>query len=436
MLVFLSDVHLTDGSSGTTIEPRAFHKFCRILENVVGNPQETRIEEIEIVLLGDIFDVIRSNVWLRPENSDPVNSIRPWSSVTDADGQGWKLQNYTEEIVDRITRQPGNIEIMRYLRDFQDSCAGLGVKVTLSYLIGNHDWLINRFASTRQRIATFLGISNPSGHRLYARNRFPYDRVFEEYGVMARHGDYYDEFNYEGNRDASSLGDAIVIDLLNRFPEAVKNDPLLGPHGDLIKQLREIDNVRPLLDIPAWIQGVCNYNHGVEERVHYLWNDVADKFFKLKFVKDHDRFGPDMVDLLQMAMRLSSGFSFSRLQEILGNWAVRHLYRKSDDYRRFAYNEAPLKNNAVRYVVYGHTHRAEQIPLDMVDLRQRGNGMIDKIYFNTGTWRKVFEHTVFDQGNCEFIGWHVLTFVVFYLGKEKEKERNYEVWSASLGYGR
>ncbi|MDO8785917.1 MAG: hypothetical protein Q7J12_06830 [Syntrophales bacterium] len=77
MLVFLSDIHLTDGSSGTTIEPRAFHKFCRILQDVVGNPQETKIEEIEIVLLGDIFDVIRSNIWLRPENSDPANPIRP-----------------------------------------------------------------------------------------------------------------------------------------------------------------------------------------------------------------------------------------------------------------------------------------------------------------------------------------------------------------------
>lgn len=49
------------------------------------------------------------------------------------------------------------------------------------------------------------------------------------------------------------------------------------------------------------------------------------------------------------------------------------------------------------------------------------------------TWRKVFEHTAFEVKDCEFIGWYVLTFIVFYLELEKEPERNYEVWAASLG---
>jgi UDP-2,3-diacylglucosamine pyrophosphatase LpxH len=431
MLVFLSDVHLTDGSSGTTIDPRAFNKFGRMLKDIVGDPRQSNVKNIEIVLLGDIFDVIRSSVWLRPENDRPESPIRPWSTATEVDRTGWNLQRYTEEIVEKIIGQPGNIDVIGYLKEFQGYCAGLGVDVQLFYLIGNHDWLINRYASTRQKIAQFLGMPDP---QFYAQNRFPYDRVFESYRIMARHGDYYDQFNYDGDRDASSLGDAIVIDLLNRFPEAVRKDPVLAPHTDLYNQLKEIDNVRPLLEIPAWIQGVCNYRPGVEERVHGIWNDLVDNFFKLRFVKDHDRFGPDVVDFLEMAMRLSSNFSFGRLQEILGHWGVRHLYQKADDYRRFAYNEAPLKNNLVRYVVYGHTHHIEQIPLDIVPIP--GDGVIEKVYFNTGTWRKVFEHTTFDQENCEFIGWHVMTFIVFYLEEEKEKDRNYEVWSASLGYGK
>ncbi|MEW5949407.1 MAG: hypothetical protein AB1711_08340 [Thermodesulfobacteriota bacterium] len=431
MLVFLSDVHLTDGSSGTTIDPRAFNKFCRILEDVVGDPRESNIKNLEIALLGDIFDVIRSDLWLRKENDDPKKPVRPWSTETETDREGWNLQRYAEKIVGKIISQPGNIEAIGYLKEFQRHCAKKGVDVELSYLIGNHDWLINRYATTRQEIAQFLGMPDSQS---YAKNRFLYERVFEDHEVMARHGDYYDEFNYEGNRDASSLGDAIVIDLLNKFPRTVKDDPLLGKDEDLVNKLKEIDNVRPLLEIPAWIQGVCNYKPGVEQRVHAIWNDLVDKFFKIKFVKDHDKLGPDVIDFLQMAMRLSSGFSFSGLQKILGHWAVRSLYRTADDYRRFAYNEAPLKNNLVRYVVYGHTHHTEQAPLDIVPIP--GDGVIDKIYFNTGTWRKVFEHTTFDQDNCEFIGWHVMTFLVFYLEKEKEKDRNYEVWSASLGYGR
>lgn len=431
MLVFLSDVHLTDGSSGTTIDPRAFNKFCRILEDVIGDTKESNIKNLEIVLLGDIFDVIRSDMWIRKDNDDPKKPVRPWSTATETDRGGWNLQRYTEEIVAKITGWDNNVVAIGYLKKFQEHCTKLGVKVELFYLIGNHDWLINRYASTRQGIATFLGMPDP---QFYARNRFPYEWVFEGYGILARHGDYYDPLNYEGDRDASSFGDAIVIDLLNKFPRAVEDDPLLGKDKDLVNKLKEIDNVRPLLEIPAWIQGICNYKQGVEQRVHAIWNDLVDKFFKIKFVKDHDRLGPDIIDFLQMAMRLSSGFSFSGLQKILGHWAVRNLYRKADDYRRFAYNEAPLKNNLVRYVVYGHTHHTEQAPLDIVPIPN--DGVIEKAYFNSGTWRKVFEHTTFDQDNCEFIGWHVMSFVVFYLGKEKEKDRNYEVWSASLGYGR
>jgi len=67
MLVFISDTHLTDGTSGTTIVPAAFDKFCRALEDIVWEPDKTNIVSVEIVLLGDIIDVIRSAVWLRRE---------------------------------------------------------------------------------------------------------------------------------------------------------------------------------------------------------------------------------------------------------------------------------------------------------------------------------------------------------------------------------
>lgn len=431
MLVFLSDIHLTDGSSGTTIDPRAFNKFCQMMKNIIGDAKKSNIKNVEIVLLGDIFDLIRSDFWLRSENDGIAHPVRPWSTASDTDRIGWNLQQYTEAIVDKIISHPRNIEAIGYLREFQTHCVDVDTRI--SYMIGNHDWLINRYPSTRQKIADFLGMNGPDA-QFYTKNQFLYDRVFKEYKVMARHGDYYDKFNYEGNRDASSLGDAIVIDLLTRFPEAVRNDPSLGKDAALVNQLKEIDNVRPFLDIPTWIQGICNYKPGIEKKVHDIWNNLVTKFFKLKFVKDHDRFGPDMIDFLEMALKLSSGFSFDRLKKILGNRAVQILSQEFDSYQKFAYREAPLKNNTISYVVYGHTHSAAQIPLDIVSVPPIFTS--EKIYFNTGTWRKIFEHTAFDGENCEFIGWHVMTFVLFYLEEEKERDRNYEVWSASLGYGR
>jgi len=425
MLVFVSDMHLTDGTSGTTIAPEAFDKLCRSIKDIIKSPK-SNIKTIEIVLLGDIFDVIRSKLWLRPENTDPVHPIRPWSDTTSTDSRGWNLETYTEAIVDAILTRSDNVRAVGYLNNFKEECASTGVDVTFSYVIGNHDWLINKFPSTRAKTCSFVGLSNPPAER------FPEYRIFDDYGVMARHGDYYDNFNYDGNRDASSLGDAIVIDLLNRFAVEVQQDPVIGKIGPVIDRLKELDNVRPLLSMPAWIQGVCNEYHGVEEGLHRIWNGLVKKFFDIPFVKNHGHVWPDSLTFLRMAMLLGSSFSFSRLRQILGSHTARYFYARADDCRRYAYNEAALKSNSAKYVVYGHTHHAEQVPLDVVFTSK--TEIIEKIYFNTGTWRKVFEQTCINEDKCEFIGWYVATFVVFYLESEYEKERCYETWSGSLGY--
>ncbi len=430
MLVILSDVHLTDGTSGTTIVPRAFKKFGTILSDIIGDSHQAKIKEIQIVLLGDIFDVIRSSLWLRNENQNEGRPIRPWSDPTEVDLGGWNVERYTKEIVKDIINHPNNIEARGYLQQYQQEWAAKDVKVDFTYLIGNHDWLINRYDQTRLDIANFIGLPHP---QWYGGSPFPEIFLFEDYGVLTRHGDYYDRFNHEGDRNASSLGDAIVIDLLDRFPEEVRLSLGLSEEDKLYKALKEIDNVRPILTVPAWVQGICNYFPGVEEKIHRIWNDTVDRFFALDFVKAHDRWGPDFMDFLEMALRLTSSFSFERLQRIMGTWLVKGLYQNLDDYRRFAYNEWALKKNQARYVVYGHTHKAEQIPLDTVALPGPPEGILEKVYFNSGTWRKVFEQTVFDAENCEFIGWHVMTFLVFYLREEREVDRHFEVWSASLG---
>jgi len=425
VLVFLSDIHLTDGSLGTEIDPRAFKKFADLLLNIIGDPKENRIKQVEVVMLGDIFDVIRSDLWLRPENNNPTNPIRPWSGPSDQDSVNWTLQMYTEEIVARIINNSRNQVVKQYLKAFEQQCATLGIKLTVSYLIGNHDWLINLFPAARQAVADFLGLTPPG---YYVNYEFNDCRLFDSngYPVFARHGDYYDPFNFEGNRKASSLGDAIVIDLLNRFPTEVAKSSLVS-NQDLVKQLKEIDNVRPLWEIPAWIQGLCRRFPGIEDQMHRIWNGLVDNFCAINFVKQRRHWD------LEAALRLTGDFSFDRLRKIVESWIARKLMSTSDDYHAYAYNEWAMQQAKARYVVYGHTHFAEQVPLDIMP--PTPGGVTEALYFNTGTWRKIFEHTVFDVDLCEFIGWYVMTFLVFYLLEEKEPDRNYEVWSASLGYG-
>ncbi len=61
MLVLASDLHLTDGSSGTTINASAFGEFANSVTQMVEKAQAKRLE---IVFLGDVIDMIRSAVWL------------------------------------------------------------------------------------------------------------------------------------------------------------------------------------------------------------------------------------------------------------------------------------------------------------------------------------------------------------------------------------
>ena len=71
------------------------------------------------------------------------------------------------------------------------------------------------FGQTRLAIARFLELPDWD---YYEAHHFPYYKEFPDYGVMVRHGDYYDPLNYSGNRDASSMGDAPGYRSAQSFP--------------------------------------------------------------------------------------------------------------------------------------------------------------------------------------------------------------------------
>lgn len=407
MLVFISDIHLTDGSSGETINPGAFEKFS---DHIVEMVKKAEAQELEIVLLGDIFDVIRSDYWLS-------TNLRPWS---ENDGE---LRKITEDIIRRICEKSENIQSIQNLKKIREKLNWESYKIHFTYIIGNHDWLINRYDSTRKMISDFLGIE-------YNGYPFKEENLWEEYSVFARHGDKYDKFNHDGDRNASSLGDAIVIDLLNRFPKAVE-DRLFAKgikNLDLVKGLKEIDNVRPLVDIPLWIMGVCNKTGDphISDEIKKVWNDLVDEFLDIDFVKNHDSWNPfDMVDALELGLRVSKFTTFENLTQI----PLRKFQNVNEDYKEYAYNELVSKTNEAEFILYGHTHGHTLEPLDLIRLKKE---TLMKSYINTGTWRKVHVKTEFDKKNFEFMSWHVMTFVAFYKDGER-KDKKFEIWNGALG---
>ena len=67
MLVIISDLHLTDGTGAATISPGAFDIFAEQLHDLAASASwrvdgsYRPLERIDLVLLGDVLDVIRSS---------------------------------------------------------------------------------------------------------------------------------------------------------------------------------------------------------------------------------------------------------------------------------------------------------------------------------------------------------------------------------------
>jgi UDP-2,3-diacylglucosamine pyrophosphatase LpxH len=435
MLVFVSDLHLTDGSSGQTINSGAFKTFhdklAALVESVSSRSTNNTLKELKIVLLGDIFDVIRSGRW----NSKGVK-VRPWDPVGEEQGA------VVESIVRDMLNVEENVQSLRFLTAIENIAAGVGAPFGISYVIGNHDWLINRYATCRKMVVQALGLSHDPATPFLTEF---YDC---EYRTVARHGDKYDDFNYAGDRDKSSVGDAIVIELLNKYPVLVQErieqllqgeglssaekTTLVGEKTAIVNDLKEIDNIRPLLDAPSWILRILKKTKSEAAKlvIEKTWEECVDSFFKVKFIKKQDLlFWPDYIDLLQVALQLSSHTSKWALEKIT-ELKKRFVQEGAGGiYLKKAYAESKVGTGEADYVVYGHTHDHVVIPMDQ---QYTGERRRDTIYFNTGTWRQTWNKVAFDPVNREFIGWKVMTYVAFY-HKEENTKFNFEVWNGSLG---
>ena len=221
MLAIISDLHLTDGQSGETISHRAFELFRERLKDACeraswrrdasGKEYYKPIERCDVVLLGDILDLIRSPDWL---NDD----VRPWD-----DPHSDKFLAMVRSISDKIlAANKESLNVIRSLHHGRDftlrratrdgkpaatpanprSPKRRKIDVRVHYMVGNHDWFYHlrgaHYDAMRQTVTSAMGLANP--HNV----PFPHDpdeseeirKVMEEHHVFARHGDVYDPMNF------------------------------------------------------------------------------------------------------------------------------------------------------------------------------------------------------------------------------------------------
>lgn len=316
------------------------------------------------------------------------------------------------------------------------------VEVKIHYMVGNHDWFFHLkgegYNKIRQSIIDAMGLSNK------ADEPFPHEpdesaellKILQEHKVLARHGDIYDNFNFEGDRDKASLGDAVVIELVNRFPDLVFRQYGDELPSEFIEGLKELDNVRPIFHIPIWIAGLLERtvkDKAVRKEVQKLWNAMVDDFMELDFIKSRDTWSPiDRIDQLQIALKISQ-LPF----ETLNNLVLKLQKLLPDDpssasFSKYAAKEEELgcENSPYNYVVYGHTHHFEMTPLRVCDA---ANGdKINKLYLNSGTFRAVHDLVALDERERQFFSHKVMTYLIFYKEDER-KGRGFEVWNGALG---
>lgn len=453
MLVIISDIHLTDGTTGQTVSDDAFRDFALRLRSMAidaslrSHGRYEPISHCDIILLGDILDQIRSTKWNNETKNEP-GYVRPWHDPT-SDAVIDKVTVITKAIISHNTQ---TFAILRGLDelgikippaangqpDYQ-SRERATVDVRIHYMVGNHDWFLHvdhpSYEALRQEVVREMGLSNAPGIFPHELSESPQlQEICRQHRVYPRHGDIYDAFNYneERGRDVATLGDAIVVELINRYPLAVwqRLGDTLPP--TFLQGLNELANVRPSLIVPVWVEGLIRQHEldrDITKILKGIWNDLADELLELPFVRDQDTWLPfDKVDFLQLTLRFVSGINFSTAAEA-ALFIQDKIWGGKTSFAQNALREESFLTQQAQYIVYGHTHHAEVIPLYTT---MRENRPFDQIYFNTGTWHPFHSMTVHNPFEKRFIHYNALTYLSFFRYDERGG-RPYETWSGTLG---
>lgn len=471
MFIIISDLHLGDGTTASSIPPSAFYLFAKRLRQdahfaSLRRGRYSPIEELDVLLLGDILDPIHSTKWFYPVDDKTsaritkpgeADYIRPWSDPNDPKYAA-KLMEITRGILKEneksleVLRKLASGEFIEFDAPSQNgerdrNASKIPLKVRFHYMVGNHDWYYclkgKAFDAIRREIIQAMGLSNepapfPSDLRKY-KPEFPWGeddapqlrRLFEEYKVFARHGDLFDSFNFnrEKGRAHATLGDVLAMEVVNKFPETLKHTREFDV--TLIDKLSEITNVRPALATPLWVNAQLTalakqnqLKRGGENELKKIWDRLADEFLELDFVKQADKsFEFDVVDALQAGIKLSKLVSFETIDKL--TLRLQGRKKRGDlSFTQHALLEPAFLDRSARYFVYGHTHHQETIALE------HDATLGDQVYFNSGTWHTYFDLARNNPRQKRFVPYKAITYITFYKDEEHD-ERRFETWTGA-----
>jgi len=453
MLVIISDLHLGDGTTANSISPSAAHLFANRLREMAyfasfrTDGRYQPVENIDVLLLGDVLDPIHSTLWLDTQPS-AANFVRPWTEAASPFFAA-KLHETTQAILEENKE---SFDVLRRCasgesiilppansrgRPDMDSKERLAPRVRLHYTVGNHDWYYHlkgkAFDRIRQNIIDTLGLSNTAD--LFPFNLEESPALFETvkaYKVYARHGDCFDKFNFNSaqGRDHGTLGDIFAMEVLNRFP--VEVDKYFGNElpEPIIDSLRRITNVRPALATSLWISGQIRRHAGdpaLEVELKKVWDEICDEFLENPYVREQDKaFKFDMVDAMELVIKISQRTSFETLNDIV-IWIRDKMSEKELSFAEHALNEPAFLDDSAKFIVYGHTHHHEVVSLDS---QGRPPYEQSQLYINSGTWHSYFDLAIKNPEEQKFVPYQSMNYLAFYKDGEREG-RQFEAWAGT-----
>lgn len=445
MIVFISDLHLMDGTldfpkgqAGSAKTDPLANAFAQVYKDLAEMANKAGAEEVKVVFLGDTFDLLQSAEWF-----NAASSVRPWDE--------WN----SPPLISQATAIMNGI-LANNQGAFQVISGGLKApftgKTATVFIPGNHDRLC-AMPSLRPLVEKCLGtLSNAS---------FAYTFHDIDHGVYARHGQEWDAYNFEDSAafrhrqpvdlpnsdyERPPIGDLLTVEVAARLPgEVEKNLPpeVTGAAKDAIMQkVAGIFDVRPLPAIIPWLfYQVRNDSNQVKDAVDKAVKTIASELRKMPFVIEwmdkHDAIlNPfDDASNLNHIMKLCELNGIQDMDKCLSvgqkimSWFPddNHASRAVDDFSRLDADSAT--KGKMLYVAYGHTHTPEQKAIEALP---DGRG---RVYLNTGTWRPSYEQGLTKRG---FVGWHSLTYTVIYTASEnvannrKVDYPTFEVWTGGL----
>ena len=448
MLIVMSDLHLADSGSYNLNGRRYNHNlpsevYSSIFKEISEFIRDSEIESIDLVLAGDIFEITRSALW-------HDGQLRPYLH-NDEIAEGSEAEAMLLRVMDSITndeRVDATLSIFRRLSAFYQK------PVTLHFIPGNHDRLVNASQAVRTRVQSLLGLET---------NGAVFENQYLQYNdgkpfVLVRHGHEYDHSNFsvdlrtwpeipvvieKAYYDKPVLGDIVTVEIASKLPLLFRQyygDESILALDDLLtlyNRLIDFDNVRPS-------NALINFlftTPGLSKRD--VWRFIEPVMLKLL---DSLAISPDIGSSMINIGKIG-GASAATLKSVLRTRLWRHgmpfwmiktllnpLVKRSriNNHLDVIMREKCIReeNSSIKCLVSGHTHNA------LVDLLKVENGF-EKYYINSGTFRNVITSTP-NMGN--FGRLRSKARVMIFNPNERNPEYNRQTgWSfdfnARFGYG-